>query len=326
MTANGGTVRLRAPLIGSDDVAINPVVTEIRGARSITVEAFKVFDTHNSAFNGVIDPIAQPDFYGSCSAPSGSVVCSGTLVEFVRNFSLSSTAQQKFASIPAGNCISSPESSSSTTILPPTTATSRLPMPGIFGSGFAGFLTNANRFTANVDGVPTVVEPGTVITDQYGVLLPQYANYKRNLVFVPGVSAITSLNYRVGGSPTGEPGTLTLRAVHDVKVNASITDGFFSTRNVFDPTLNNPFDPSDPYAGLTYQDTLASWASTIGYFTISPNTSGGCQRCRRVSDRRRRLPLCRHPPVPYDPAGKRHQPCFQHRESDTYLPVRTCSR
>src|SRR5262249_19804795 len=44
----GGTVRLRAPLIGSDDdVAINQVVTPIHGARQVTVEAFKTFDTTN---------------------------------------------------------------------------------------------------------------------------------------------------------------------------------------------------------------------------------------------------------------------------------------
>src|SRR5262249_26825841 len=96
---NGGTVRLRAPLVGSDDVAINQVVSEIRGARSVTVEAFKVFDTENSAFNGVIDPVAQPGFYGQCSVQSSSVVCSGTLLNFVRNFTLSASARQKFDSI-----------------------------------------------------------------------------------------------------------------------------------------------------------------------------------------------------------------------------------
>ncbi|MBW8852737.1 MAG: hypothetical protein JF604_00025, partial [Bradyrhizobium sp.] len=79
--ANGGTVRLRAPLIGAafDDVAINPVATAIQGASRVAVEAYRVFDTHNSAFNGVIDPLAQPGFYGSCDSQGA---CTGTLIDF----------------------------------------------------------------------------------------------------------------------------------------------------------------------------------------------------------------------------------------------------
>ena len=40
--------------------------------------------------------------------------------------------------------------------------------------------------------------------------------------------------YRVGGSVTGEAGILTLRAVRDVNINNSITDGFFDTANTTD--------------------------------------------------------------------------------------------
>ena len=99
--ANGGTVRLRAPLLGNgvnDDVAINPVGTTIAGASSTAIEAFKVFTTDDgSGFNGIIDPVAQPGFFGSCTAQG---VCSGTLLDFVENFSLSAAARQKFASLP----------------------------------------------------------------------------------------------------------------------------------------------------------------------------------------------------------------------------------
>ncbi len=98
--ANGGAVRLRAPLIGAsnDDVPIDPVNTTIAGASSVTVEGFEVFTPENSAFNGVIDPLNQPGFYGSCDAAG---VCTGTLVSFVENFGLSASSQAKFASIPA---------------------------------------------------------------------------------------------------------------------------------------------------------------------------------------------------------------------------------
>src|SRR5262249_19254762 len=70
-------------------------------------------------------------------------------------------------------------------------------------------------------------------------------------------------DYRVGGSLTGEPGTLTLRARRDVDVNASITDGFFSTRNVFN---------------AAYQQNLADWISALyvaGTATSDINNVGG---------------------------------------------------
>ncbi len=102
------------------------------------------------------------------------------------------------------------------------------------------------------------------------ILLPQYAayNYKGSLVFVAGVSQITSLDYRVGGQVTGEAGTLTLRAARDVNIDNSITDGFFDTRNTFD---------------VTYQKNLTTWVNSI----YGPGESStDVSKCRRLSHRR----------------------------------------
>jgi filamentous hemagglutinin family protein len=229
--ANGGTVRLRAPLIGSggNDVAIDTVGTAIVGAGSVTVEGFKVFEAGKSGFNGVIDPAAQAGFYGSCTARG---VCSGTLVNFVQNFGLSAGSQAKFNSIssavlhlqPGIELVNNDSSINNGNIT----------VAGAWnlGAGTAGFLVNATAFTNGGVTVPA----GTVVTDKSGALLPQYAGYTQALAFVPGVSQITSMAYRVGGSPTGEAGTLTLRAARDVAINAPITDGFFQTQNRLDPT------------------------------------------------------------------------------------------
>ncbi len=244
-SANGGKVKLRAPLIGSNDVAINAVQTTIKGAVDVTVEAYRVFDTHNSAFNGVIDPIAQPDFYGSCNNVG---VCSGTLIEFVQNFALSDTAKAKFGTIspdvlhlqPGIELVNDDPNVNHGDI---TVANA-----WNLGAGFAGYLVSGEDFAPKH---APVVPAGTVMTDAYGNLLPQYAGYKGDLVFAPGISQITSLDYRVGGSVTGEAGALTLRAVRDVVVNDSITDGFFNTRNTFD---------------ANYQKNLTDWLNTVYFF------------------------------------------------------------
>ncbi|WP_316183812.1 MULTISPECIES: filamentous haemagglutinin family protein [unclassified Bradyrhizobium] len=98
-------------------------------------------------------------------------------------------------------------------------------------------LTNATAFTA-VNG--TSVAANTVITDVAGKLLANYTNYTGQLV----ATANTPLAYRTAA---GEPGVLTVRAVNDVAVKATISDGFYETRDYFggsvavaDLIANNP--------------------------------------------------------------------------------------
>ena len=228
--ANGGTVRLRAPLIGGgNDVAIDTIGTTITGASSVTVEAFKVFEAGKSGFNGVIDPAKQGGFYGNCTAQG---VCTGTLVDFVRNFALSAASQSKFASISPSVLNLQPGIELVNNNAAINNGDITVASAWNLGAGTAGFLVNSSPFQSGGKTVPA----GTVVTDKNGVLLAKYAGYTKALAFVPGVSQITSMAYRVGGSPTGEAGTLSLRAARDVVVNASISDGFFQTQNRLDPT------------------------------------------------------------------------------------------
>ena len=296
--ANGGTVRLRAPLTGAgfDDVAINPVATAIRGASSVTVEGFRVFDTDNSAFNGVIDPAAQPDFYGSCDTHG---VCSGTLIDFVQKFALSAVAQAKFSAIPSTVLHLQPGIELVNNDPAINNGDITVARAWNLGSGVAGFLVAGGNQPRKEQQVPV----GTVITDANGNLLPQYAFYTGDLLFVPGTSQITSLNYRVGGAVTGEAGTLTLRAARDVNINASITDGFFNTRNQFD---------------ATYQKNLNSWIAAVytpGGSTTDVSDVGGyliAGATFAASAAGRPMPL-----APYDAQANGISPAFSAQQDKT---------
>lgn len=249
----GGTVRLRAPLVGSHDVSIGTVKTSVVGASAITVEAFKVYDTKNSAFTGVIDPIAQPGFYGSCNAAG---TCTGTLVEFVQNFALSSSAVAKFAGLPSASMHFQPgiELVNNDTSAASNNGDITVANAWNLGAGLAGDLVNLTEFTA----AGKTIAAGTVVTDANGHLLPEFAGYTGQLGFVSGVSQISKLFYRVGGAPTGEAGTLTLRAARDLNLNASISDGFFQTANRLDKT---------------YLQNLNTWISSAGSGGASTNIS-----------------------------------------------------
>ena len=358
---NGGTVRLRAPLTDSNtNVAITTVNTTIAGASSVTIEGFEVFDTHNSAFNGTIDPAGQPGFYGACTVTASGPDCSGTLIDFVQHFALSADAKAKFASVstavlhlqPGIELVNDDPTVNNGDITIASSWNFGAGLAGYlegdinshFGGVFQGKLVNAVAFTPKgqptvtagtivtddygnllpqyskykgalefVDGVsvitttvvtdqygnltdpftkykgPLVFIDGesqitrTVVTDQYGILTDNYKSYKGDLLFVPGVSQITSLYYRVDGEhgTAGEPGTLTLRAIHDVEIDHSITDGFFQTRNVFDDNyqanLTRSRDPNNPSVApgwilLAYGFQPGTNVSNVGGYLIGGAT------------------------------------------------------
>ncbi|HJT44108.1 MAG TPA: filamentous hemagglutinin family protein [Rhizomicrobium sp.] len=297
--ANGGTLRLRAPLIGAahDDVAITPVQTAIQGAASVTVEAYRVFSPSNSAFRGVIDPLALPGFFGACNSAG---VCSGTLIDFVQDFALSSAAKSKFDAISSQTLHLQPGIELVNDDLTVNNGDITVARNWNLGSGVAGFLVSGQAFAPL--GLP-VVPAGTVMTDANGKLLPAYAGYRGTLIFVPGVSQIHSLFYRVGGSLLGEPGALTLRAARDVNINASITDGFFNTRN---------------FADAAYQNALRNWLTTFtgpGSVTTDLSNVGGYLIAGATYPAR----AVGAPQAPYDAGANSISPTFAAARNKTPL-------
>lgn len=295
--ANGGTVRLRAPLIGAglNDVAIRSsqngagnfaIQTEIRGASSIIVEAYRTFEAcavgGGCEFQGIVDPVAYASFFGSCKG----TVCSGTLIDFVRNFSLSSATTGRLAGIAPGTLHLQPgiELVNSNTSINNGDIT--ISKAWNLGAGFAGPLVAGDDFIKK--GV-VVIPKGTVVTDENGQLLAKYAAYDGRLVFVEGVSQIRQMVYRVGGSVTGEAPAVTLRAAGNVNVNATITDGFFNTRNTHD---------------LTYQTAVADWFRRVGIGGSAAVSNSGGYLLAGASF----ASVAPFPAVPYDPAANAISP------------------
>jgi hypothetical protein len=300
---NGGTVRLRAPLIGAglNDVAIrsslNPaqnfaIQTTIKGASSIAVEGYRVFEACNTAgcdFQGIIDPLAYASFFGSCNTAGA---CTGTLIDFVQNFSLSAAAQGRLAGIapailhlqPGIELVNNNPSLNGGDIT--------VSKAWNLGSGLAGPLVSGDAFVKK--GV-VIAPAGTVITDANGALLPQYAGYSGRLVFVPGVSQIRQLFYRVGGSLTGEAPVVTIRAAGNVNVNATITDGFFNLRNTMDPA---------------YQRDVGSWFRTVGVgSSVTVSTAGGYLTGGAAFGSA--IPF---PQAPYDPSANAISPTSSNKD------------
>jgi filamentous hemagglutinin family protein len=266
----GGTVRLRAPIARAGNiydstkstVAIDPVNGSVVGASSVTVEAYQVFTpaNTNAVFDGIIDPAGTFDSNGNAlpvgqTNPSHIAFYQTDLVNFVQGFSLAN--QSNFSSI--GPAIIHYQPGIELDNDNPTINNADITVASNWnlGAGTAGYLVNATDITKK--NQPTI-PAGTVVTDENGRLLPQYANYSGSLSFLSGVSQIASLDYRVGGSPTGEPGTLTLRALRDVNINASITDGFFQTEN----RLN-----------AKYLKAINAWVADIGLPDPSISDVGG---------------------------------------------------
>ncbi|WP_072389324.1 filamentous haemagglutinin family protein [Hyphomicrobium sp. CS1BSMeth3] len=84
---SGGTLHLRAPIVNSN---VNVTADSmIRGARSVVLEAFRVFDTTNSAFDGIIDPLGRYDAAGNALASGVNQThidfFNAELVSFVQN-------------------------------------------------------------------------------------------------------------------------------------------------------------------------------------------------------------------------------------------------
>ena len=133
----------------------NRCKASILGATNVTVEGYKVFNAvsqtssgFNSAtdFNGVIDPVGQPGFYGQCNNVG---VCTGTLINFVQTSRRrAATAQGKFSSISssvlhhgAARCIELDNDDPSVNNGDITVASS-----WNLGAGFAGYLVSSQAF------------------------------------------------------------------------------------------------------------------------------------------------------------------------------------
>ncbi|MGL4541305.1 MAG: beta strand repeat-containing protein, partial [Polymorphobacter sp.] len=222
----GGSVLLRAPLVGADAVGIN-FAGSIEGARLVAVEAYRIFDL--KALAGAADCSLAADI---CINGAGQVVLDlnavptgginrladdapGSVVNFVRNFSLAG----------AGG-------------LGTLAAAGVVARPGI-ELAYDGDIVLASNWNLGA-GVVDVARATAAGLMQVATALGNDAQGRPLSAIVPGAEAeifadYTNFLYRVGGRADKAAGVLTLRAGGNLRIEHSITDGFFTFADQTDP-------------------------------------------------------------------------------------------
>ncbi|NJL07245.1 MAG: filamentous hemagglutinin family protein [Methylacidiphilales bacterium] len=213
----GGTLTLRAPLkpvagaAGRGDVQISNLAATITGARAVTVESYVTFATDGSigldasglGWNGIIDPANNPFFTHTLkSFAQGTWTYNGLSYGF-------------------------------------DDAIARLePLAQTLGEGIVHLapgieLVNNNSSINNGDITVASswnLAAGTAYNLQSGKYVHTYETTDTTK------QSYVKFDYRYVSSLGIDPGALTLRAVGNININASISDGFFQFRNYLDAT------------------------------------------------------------------------------------------
>lgn len=259
---SGGTVNFRAPLLIDSGVKINlPEAFNdgkgIVGSRATSLEAYAVWSTTDATtgakhFDGVIDPAGWYDRSGYLLAGTFTAQgTSGTPATFsfapdgsgggtLTNQATGATATVTQAQLQGGN--------------------SAIGFGGLNNMYFApasnGANTDHQTFYGYQNGDASTAVPGTLMGFvQHGLdtLVDPFAGKNiANTRIVPGIEldnpssainggdiqVLTNWNLGAGASPTnlafrfdGQAPVVTLRAENNVKVNASLSDGFFQIAN-----------------------------------------------------------------------------------------------
>lgn len=256
----GGTVTFRAPVIENDSKVDIRSSGTITGAREVAIHAFKRFDLDaiaaSGAFSGIsldgggnihLDAAAtgKPNFLADLTA-------SGTLPQFVRNFSVTLKNGGSLAGIRVR-----PEMELS--------ATRGVILDSNINLG-AGQITDYVGALADGYIVPSELGPDANGNPRYEVVAGKEA-----VLFAKYVD----MTYRVGGKVTGEAGVFTLRAGGSLQVANSISDGFFAFHDRTDADYiqhqlgggDRSFHPAiqlDCAFGGLCDDTLPSYSARIG--------------------------------------------------------------
>ena len=223
----GGTVNFRAPVIdnGGNETVNVSYSGAIDGASSIVLEGFERYDLATIA--------NDPDFVGVTINAQGQAVlnlatiagagqsnfladnATGTLVNFIQNFDISGSYGNLGGLASQANFHARPGTE----------------------LDYAGDIVlvsnwNLGAGTVNVAGAVAarLMAPDPSVPGAYYVLPGDEGQ-----VF----SQFTNLTYRVGGSVSGEPGVLTIRAGGNLDLNGSISDGFFQFADQTNPNYLN---------------------------------------------------------------------------------------
>ncbi len=251
----GGSVTLRAPLIGADGAgSVNIAVADagsIKGAASIVVEGYRAYDlgaigsggqfvgvdTTTTPGTAILDTTATglPNFLAD-EAP-------GTLPTFIQNFDISSSYGNLGGLASQSNFHA---------------------RPGVELDYNGDIMLASNwNFAAGVVDTTSATSAGLMTTSPA----------TGELAIIPGDEAavladFTHMLYRVGGTAFGEPGELSIRAKGNLTINGSITDGFFTFGDQTDTAYLNTATGASVY-NATFNTTCTPSCTSIGTFTGS---------------------------------------------------------
>ncbi|HET7332469.1 filamentous haemagglutinin family protein [Dyella sp.] len=268
----GGSVSMRAPLLADGDVPIvfGGGMLAIRGASNVTIEPYAVWSTadHSSDaskhFDGLIDPAGWYQ-YGSDGTPQ---IVAGTWTDAANNAlpapadaaTLKQYLSQDYFTPTAANAahlsfygyVNGDAAQGAGTLM------SYVEQPGYsFGDRFAGL--------ANL-----VLRPGITLTNPdantNGGAISVLTNWNLG-AGTTDADGVIHLAYRYGATSASASGVapiLTVQALHNVNVQASITDGFYQQNTgaalAAAVTVSDSGPPSQAYL-----DALAAFMATDHY-------------------------------------------------------------
>ncbi|WP_346778763.1 filamentous haemagglutinin family protein [Burkholderia sp. Ac-20353] len=269
---SGGTVSLRAPLLSNGEVPVSiDSNAQIKGSRATTLEAYAVWSTTDATtgarhFDGIVDPAGWYDSRGN--------LVSGTFTDQSGHTVLAYTAGSMTAD----------------QLKPYLTSDYFTPARGAANP-------DHQSFYGYVNGDAKAAVPGTLMNfvenGLTGVANQFAGSNVANLHVVPGIeldnpsstinggdiSVLTNWNLSAGASPTqlayrfnGQAPDITFRADNNVKVNASLTDGFFQIANPTGAVAAIPVpagsDFNTTYAGFNRPMVFDGRASySLGYYS-----------------------------------------------------------
>ncbi|HWM46427.1 MAG TPA: filamentous hemagglutinin family protein [Xanthobacteraceae bacterium] len=238
---SGGTVTVRAPLVGEDDVKITRIGSAISGARAVTVEGFISFSTDGT---GGIDGRTlvgsdgvTPVVWDGVIDPAGT----GARARFYTD-TLKAVAQGRW--IYNGESYGFGDGSSG--------AIARLGL-GTLGQQLGAEVVHVRPGIDLVNPNAAINGGNITIASNWNLAAGSAYNLQNNpsngsrYVHVHDTSnaaqqSYVTFDYRLvadlGSGKAIEAGALTLRALNDIVVDASISDGFFQFRDYLDNTYN----------------------------------------------------------------------------------------
>lgn len=317
---SGGTVNFRAPLLADNGVKLNLPDTfnggkGIVGSRATTLEAYAVWSTTDATtgaqhFDGVVDPAGWYDKSGHLLA--GTFTAQGT-----------SGTPATFSFAPDG---SGGGTLTNQTTGVATSVTQVQLQGGDKDIGFGGLNdmyfapasnganTDHQTFYGYRSGGASTATPGTLMGFvQHGLdtLVDPFAGKNvANTRIVPGIEldnpspainggdiqVLTNWNLGAGTSPTnlafrfdGQAPIVTLRAENNVKVKASLSDGFFQIANPLGGGGTIPVPPLSTLSAVTaIYDAPAGYYASLGiglsYFVGTGLASGPGQPAGGTQD------------------------------------------